>query len=113
VGLDIEGIERSYLQLDQPRLPTGGGVVPFFKEYRGAQVAPPAPMAMTRDVAPAVQVFARRKRARSCASPRVSATTTACGDFPSGVRLRLNGPEYTASPPTTRPPRCASVEVTW
>jgi hypothetical protein len=31
VGLDIEGIDRLYLNLYQPRLQTGGGVVGFFK----------------------------------------------------------------------------------
>ena len=37
VGLDIEGIDRLYLNLYQPRLQTGGGVVGFFKGHRGAQ----------------------------------------------------------------------------
>ena len=39
VGLDIEGIDRLYLNLYQPRLQTGGGVVGFFRGHRGAQVA--------------------------------------------------------------------------
>jgi hypothetical protein len=30
VGLDSEGIDRLYLNLYQPRLQTGGGVVAFF-----------------------------------------------------------------------------------
>ena len=39
VELDIEGIDRLYLNAYQPRLQTGGGVVSFFREHRGAQVA--------------------------------------------------------------------------
>jgi hypothetical protein len=61
VGLDIEGIDRLYLNLYQPRLQTGGGVVGFFKGHRGAQVASTTLMApMTRDFAAAVQAFAKR-----------------------------------------------------
>lgn len=37
--LDIEGIDRLYLNAYQPRLQTGGGVVGFFREHRGAVVA--------------------------------------------------------------------------
>jgi hypothetical protein len=62
VGLDIEGIDRLYLNLYQPRLQTGGGVVGFFKGHRGAQVASTTLMApMTRDFAAAVQAFAKRE----------------------------------------------------
>lgn len=39
VELDIEGIDRLYLNAYQPRLQTGGGVVGFFREHRGAVVA--------------------------------------------------------------------------
>ena len=39
VQLDIEGIDRLYLNAYQPRLQTGGGVVGFFREHRGAVVA--------------------------------------------------------------------------
>jgi hypothetical protein len=39
VELDLEGIDRLYLNAYQPRLQTGGGVVAFFKGHRGAQVA--------------------------------------------------------------------------
>lgn len=35
-GLDVEGIDRLYLMPTQPRLQTGGGVVGFFREHRGA-----------------------------------------------------------------------------
>jgi hypothetical protein len=60
VGLDCEGIDRLYLNLYQPRLQTGGGVVAFFKGHRGAQVASTTLMApMTRAFAAAVQQFAK------------------------------------------------------
>lgn len=39
VTLDLEGIGRLYLNACQPRLQTGGGVVGFFREHRGARVA--------------------------------------------------------------------------
>ena len=39
VTLDIEGIDRLYLNAYQPMLQTGGGVAYFFKQHRGAQVA--------------------------------------------------------------------------
>jgi hypothetical protein len=39
VQLDVEGIDRIYLNAYQPRLQTGGGVVGFFREHRGAVVA--------------------------------------------------------------------------
>jgi hypothetical protein len=62
VGLDIEGIDRLYLNLYQPRLQTGGGVVGFFKGHRGAQVVSTTLMApMTRAFAAAVQAFAKRE----------------------------------------------------
>lgn len=37
VTLDLEGIDRLYLNLDRPRLQTGGGVVTFFKVHRAAK----------------------------------------------------------------------------
>ena len=39
VVLDLEGIDQLYLNRYQPMLPTGGGVVTFFKGHRGAKVA--------------------------------------------------------------------------
>ena len=39
VELDAEGIDRLYLNAYQPRLQSGGGVVGFFREHRGAVVA--------------------------------------------------------------------------
>lgn len=45
VVLDIEGIDRIYLNAYQPRLQSGGGVVAFFKGHRGATVASTALMA--------------------------------------------------------------------
>ena len=44
VTLDIEGIDRLYLNLYQPMLQTGGGVATFFKAHRGAKVASTALM---------------------------------------------------------------------
>ncbi len=45
VTLEAEGIDRLYFNLYQPRLQTGGGVVQFLEEHRGAQVAATALMA--------------------------------------------------------------------
>jgi hypothetical protein len=39
VTLDLEGIDRLYLNRYQPRLQTGGAVATFFKAHRGAKVA--------------------------------------------------------------------------
>ena len=50
VTLDIEGIDRLYLNAYQPMLQTGGGVSTFFKQHRGALVASTtlmAPMSKT------------------------------------------------------------------
>ena len=44
VVLDVEGIDRLYLNLYQPMLQTGGGVATFFKVHRGAKVASTALM---------------------------------------------------------------------
>jgi hypothetical protein len=46
VVLDIEGIDRLYLNLYQPMLQTGGGVATFFKGRRGAKAASTVLMAM-------------------------------------------------------------------
>lgn len=50
VTLDIEGIDRLYLNAYQPMLQTGGGVSVFFRHHRGATVASTtlmAPMSKT------------------------------------------------------------------
>jgi hypothetical protein len=39
VTLDVEGIDRLYLNPYQPMLQTGGRVATFFKGHRGAKVA--------------------------------------------------------------------------
>ena len=44
VELDVEGIDRLYLNLYQPLLQTGAGVAAFFKHHRGAKVASTALM---------------------------------------------------------------------
>lgn len=62
VQLDVEGIDRIYLNAYQPRLQTGGGVVSFFKGHRGAQVASTTLMApMSRDFVAAIRAFAKRE----------------------------------------------------
>ena len=60
VELDIEGIDRLYLNAYQPRLQTGGGVVGFFKGHRGAVVASTTLMApMSRAFVAAIEAFAK------------------------------------------------------
>jgi hypothetical protein len=61
VTLDLEGIDRLYLNLYQPRLQTGGGVANFFKVHRGAKVASTVLMApISRDFVKAIHGFAQR-----------------------------------------------------
>jgi hypothetical protein len=63
VVLDVEGIDRLYLNAYQPRLQTGGGVAAFFKGHRGATVASTTLMApMSRDFGAAIHAFAKRHR---------------------------------------------------
>ena len=63
VVLDIEGIDRMYLNLYQPRLQTGAGVATFFKEeHRGAKVVSTALMGpMSKSFVQAIQKFAKRE----------------------------------------------------
>jgi hypothetical protein len=62
VVLDIEGIDRLYLNLYQPMLQTGGGVASFFKVHRGAKVASTVLMApMSRSFVKATHDFAQRE----------------------------------------------------
>ena len=62
VVLDIEGIDRLYLNLYQPMLQTGGGVTTFFKGHRGAKVASTTLMApMTHTFVKAIHDFAKRE----------------------------------------------------
>ena len=62
VVLDIEGIDRLYLNAYQPRLQTGGGVVGFFREHRGAQVASTTLMApMSKDFVKQIHAFAKQQ----------------------------------------------------
>ena len=61
VTLDLEGIDRLYLNLYQPRLQTGGGVATFFKAHRGAKVASTVLMApISHDFVKAIDGFAQR-----------------------------------------------------
>ncbi|NCA89656.1 MAG: hypothetical protein EOM92_12315 [Gammaproteobacteria bacterium] len=62
VTLDIEGIDRLYLNLYQPRLQTGGGVANFFKVHRGAKVASTVLMApISHAFVKAIDRFAQRE----------------------------------------------------
>jgi hypothetical protein len=60
VTLDLNCIDRLYLNACQPRLQTGAGVVYFFKQHRGAQVASTTLMApMSRTFVSRIRQFAR------------------------------------------------------
>ena len=60
VTLDIEGIDRLYLNAYQPMLQTGGGVSAFFRHHRGAAVASTTLMApMSKAFVAAIQRFAK------------------------------------------------------
>jgi hypothetical protein len=62
VTLDIEGIDRLYLNLYQPMLQTGAGVAAFFKQHRGAKVASTALMGpMSHAFVKAIRDFAKRE----------------------------------------------------
>ncbi|MGA8261197.1 MAG: hypothetical protein WB783_13365 [Arenicellales bacterium] len=62
VTLDLEGIDRLYLNLYQPRMQTGGGVANFFKVHRGAKVASTVLMApISHAFVKAIHAFAKRE----------------------------------------------------
>ncbi len=62
VTLDIEGIDRLYLNAYQPMLQTGGGVSAFFKQHRGAVVASTTLMApMSKTFVADIHKFAKQK----------------------------------------------------
>ena len=62
VTLDVEGIDRLYLNLYQPMLQTGGGVATFFKAHRGAKVASTVLMGpMSHAFVKSIRDFARRE----------------------------------------------------
>ena len=63
VVLDIEGIDRMYLNLYQPMLRTRGGVSTFFREeHRGAKVTSTASMSpMIKPFVRDIHGFAKRK----------------------------------------------------
>lgn len=63
VTLDIEGIDRIYLNLYQSRLQTGGGVAAFFKGHRRAKVASTTLMApMSHAFVHAIERFAQDQK---------------------------------------------------
>jgi len=60
VTLDLESIDRLYLNAYQPMLQTGGGVATFFKGHRGAKVASTVLMApMSRQFVDDIKGFAK------------------------------------------------------
>ncbi len=62
VTLDVEGIDRLYLNLYQPLLQTGAGVATFFKQHRGAKVASTALMGpMSHAFVTLIHEFAQRE----------------------------------------------------
>ncbi|MCZ6830645.1 MAG: hypothetical protein O7F73_13850 [Gammaproteobacteria bacterium] len=62
VTLELDCIDRLYLNAYQPMLQTGGGVFYFFKKHRGAQVVFPVLMApMTADFVKRIHLFAREQ----------------------------------------------------
>lgn len=62
VVLDVEGIDRLYLNLYQPMLQTGGGVATFFKVHRGAKVASTVLMSpMSHAFVKGIHAFAKRE----------------------------------------------------
>jgi len=62
VTLDVEGIDRMYLNLYQPMLQTGAGVAAFFKGHRGAKVASTALMGpMSHAYVKSIHDFAKRE----------------------------------------------------
>ena len=61
VTLDIEGIDRLYLNVYQPMLQSGSGVSAFFKKHRGAVVASTTLMVpMSRAFVADIQRFSRQ-----------------------------------------------------
>jgi len=60
VTLEVEGIDRMYLNVYVPMLQTEGGIAWFFRKHRGHSFASSALMApMTRDFVDAMEAFAR------------------------------------------------------
>ena len=60
VTLEVEAMDRIYLNAYQPQLQTGGGVVAFFKGHRGATVASTTLMApMSRAFVRQIEQFAK------------------------------------------------------
>ena len=77
VGLDIESLDRVYLNGYVPNLQVGGQVVSFMTQHLGFPIPSPAIMekigtSFRRAVRPSLQ----RSRCRSCCSARTFASTT-------------------------------------
>ena len=98
VSLDLEGIDRLYLNAYVPLLQSPGGVTYFFRARQGAWIASPVLMApMTRAFVGSIEGFARRQglaMVRFRAGERKDAVTQA----------RLRSFEGHEGPATSPPP---------
>src|SRR6266536_1648273 len=100
VTLQVESIDRLYLNLYQPRLMHAGGVAQFFRSHQGATFASSALMApMTRAFQAAVLRFAETANVNQYYLYVVNADfgplfIKFCSYFPYTGRVCLNGHEY-------------------
>jgi hypothetical protein len=82
VTLEVEGIDRMYLNAVVPLLQSERGIAWYFREYRGYAFASSALTApMTRAFVEAVEDFARSEKVD-------------CSYFPYNAKLCINGHEY-------------------
>ena len=76
VTLEVEGIDRMYLNVYQPRLQTDRGVAAFFRFHRGATFASSALMdPISKAFIAAVDCFVEQEQIPLITSPRASART--------------------------------------
>src|SRR6266511_4226467 len=96
VTLQVESIDRLYLNLYQPRLMHAGGVAQFFRSHQGATFASSALMApMTRAFQAAVVRFAKGQRKDDVMHAHLAGFTAEEGYCSSGSprrRLRCSAP---------------------
>ncbi len=73
VTLEVEGIDRMYLNVYQPRLQTDRGVAAFFRFNRGATFASSALMdPISKSFIAAVDCFVKQEQIRMALRPRKS-----------------------------------------
>src|SRR5215472_18896434 len=87
VTLEVESIDRMYLNAYVPRLPYAGGVVHFFRQHRGQPIASSALMSpLTRDFVASIERFVKTRsvpRIRaSCRKPAWALRPSITGSFP-------------------------------